>query len=306
MNVKTEAYVAPVSWQRPLLAMLLLGQAGVYMGGFASAAYWHASMVDDIGVVEGNAFEERREVHLGRNPRSRLLDVVARPGVVYTEVSQFLEIDTCFPLGRVDMFVPGVVELARMRFGADVNMRALPRLWTESRDDPFFRVLACEAAKLQLVTRFTEHVLAPGDGPEGALGVGPILVETPGGEERRLILPEGGRRPAALNLRGQGLTVTGHSDNHLSVRLDAPGAAWLVYADGYHASWRADVDGTPAAIWRADHAIKAVRVPPGRHTVTFRFGDPTRHRVVWAVGLGGALLILAVIVAIAGRVPRPV
>ena len=50
---------------------------------------------------------------------------------------------------------------------------------------------------------------------------------------------------------------------------DRPG--WLLLLDSWYPGWRADVNGTPAAVRRADYAFRAVPIPAGRSVVTFTY-----------------------------------
>ncbi|MFQ5611183.1 MAG: YfhO family protein [Anaerolineae bacterium] len=77
----------------------------------------------------------------------------------------------------------------------------------------------------------------------------------------------------------------------VSVRADAPG--YLVLSDAYYPGWQATIDGSPTAIYRANYAFRAVRVPAGDHVVRFEF----RPRL-WQAGLvvsGLTILGLAVL-----------
>lgn len=62
-----------------------------------------------------------------------------------------------------------------------------------------------------------------------------------------------------------------YANTRISVDAEAPDGGWLVLTDIWHPWWEASVDGAPARIEQADVAFRAVRLPPGRHTVEFRF-----------------------------------
>lgn len=55
----------------------------------------------------------------------------------------------------------------------------------------------------------------------------------------------------------------------LSVDLEAPG--FLVLSDTYYAGWSAKVDGEKTPIYRANSLLRAIYVPAGMHTITFKF-----------------------------------
>lgn len=57
----------------------------------------------------------------------------------------------------------------------------------------------------------------------------------------------------------------------LLVEVEAPDGGFLVLHDAWHPWWRAERNGEPVSILRADLLFRAVAVPPGRHEVRFRF-----------------------------------
>ena len=73
---------------------------------------------------------------------------------------------------------------------------------------------------------------------------------------------------------------------------DAPG--YLVLTDTWFPGWYATVDGVAQAIRRANHALRAVWVPAGRHTVEFRYAP---HSVRTGLGISLAALVLTLVVA---------
>jgi hypothetical protein len=86
-------------------------------------------------------------------------------------------------------------------------------------------------------------------------------------------------------------TVTSFQPGRLDLDVQASGPAMMVVSELYYPGWRATVDGKETPIYRADHALRAVMVPAGRHTVEMVF-DPLSFRV-------GAIISLATILAAA-------
>ncbi len=59
--------------------------------------------------------------------------------------------------------------------------------------------------------------------------------------------------------------------DRIRLEVEAEEAGVLVLSETHHPGWRAEVDGREARVFRADLAFRAVAVPAGRHSVTFRF-----------------------------------
>jgi len=84
-------------------------------------------------------------------------------------------------------------------------------------------------------------------------------------------------------------TVTTYEPDglRLQTRTIAPGL--LVLSEVAYPAWRAYVDGEPVEILTANHILRAIPIPPGEHTVEFRFESR-------ALRLGVAISLLAVLV----------
>jgi uncharacterized membrane protein YfhO len=48
--------------------------------------------------------------------------------------------------------------------------------------------------------------------------------------------------------------------------------------DKYYKGWRAFVDGKEFTIYPVNHVLRGIYLPPGNHSVEFRF-DPTPYRI---------------------------
>jgi len=77
--------------------------------------------------------------------------------------------------------------------------------------------------------------------------------------------------------------------------LESPADGYLFLSDPFYPGWKAEVDGRPATILRADYAFRAVPVSAGQHRVTMQF-----RPVSWRAGLIVSGLTALVLLALAG------
>ena len=84
-----------------------------------------------------------------------------------------------------------------------------------------------------------------------------------------------------------------------TLRVNADRPALLVVLDNWYPAWQAAIDGEPVEILRANYAFRAVPVPAGEHTVTFRY-VPTDLRT--GAIISAVVLLLLLGVAITGIV----
>ncbi len=120
------------------------------------------------------------------------------------------------------------------------------------------------------------------------------LLYADGWNSRETVILE--RQPEAAGASGAAVEpfarVTEDRANRVALEAGAgAGGGYLVLLDSYAADWRASVDGRPAEIVRADGLFRAVRLAPGRHTVTFAYRPVAFY---WGAAISGALLCLVV------------
>jgi Bacterial membrane protein YfhO len=71
--------------------------------------------------------------------------------------------------------------------------------------------------------------------------------------------------------------IEGNGDDTLLVRVQSSGPALLTIGRTYHPSWQAEIDGAPAPVIQANHALMAVPLTKsGEHRVLLRY----RPRIV--------------------------
>ncbi len=77
--------------------------------------------------------------------------------------------------------------------------------------------------------------------------------------------------PVAAALPASTAEITEYAPARVVVTTDVAAPGWLVLTDTNYPGWVADVDGTPAPIFRADSLFRSVFLSRGRHLVTFRY-----------------------------------
>ena len=84
----------------------------------------------------------------------------------------------------------------------------------------------------------------------------------------------------------------------MRITLDGAAAkpAYLLIGENWYPDWHATVDGKPAPVLRADHALLSVVLPPGAREVTLRFASAAYAR--------GKLVTLAAVLVTLACWPR--
>ncbi|MGH4024074.1 MAG: hypothetical protein ACRDRV_05760, partial [Pseudonocardiaceae bacterium] len=110
----------------------------------------------------------------------------------------------------------------------------------------------------------------------GDLAPGQVLLDAPG--------PGAGGGPARLEVRTDG-------PDEIVVDVDAAGAGYLVVADALQTGWAVTVDGAPASLVPADHAVVTVAVPAGAHRVRLHYAAPHRGAGLAVTGVAAIALL---------------
>jgi hypothetical protein len=115
----------------------------------------------------------------------------------------------------------------------------------------------------------------------------------PDTDPRRTVLlehPPAAPAPAGAAKAGDGTArIMRYANTEIDVEVDAPGGGFLVVNDAWHPWWRAEVDGQPTDILKANVLFRAVQIAPGLHQVHFEFEplqgawDELRQKVAGAV-----------------------
>ena len=81
-------------------------------------------------------------------------------------------------------------------------------------------------------------------------------------------------------------TVTEYEADRMSLRTATDARGLLVLSEAYYPAWKAYVDSEPVPLYVADHALRAVSVPAGEHSVELRYES-------WTLQAGLAVSLLA-------------
>jgi hypothetical protein len=116
--------------------------------------------------------------------------------------------------------------------------------------------------------------------------------------DRRLALAPGSELPtgepaeeaAALFRR-----VNGPPERLRYERIEGEGAGYLLIDDGWSPGWRAEVDGHPVPLYRANVHFKTVWVPSSGQTVTLIY-EPSSVRLGALISVGAILLAVGLLV----------
>jgi hypothetical protein len=104
----------------------------------------------------------------------------------------------------------------------------------------------------------------------------------------------GGQLPDAVPVRP---TLAEWVPGRMRVTLEgaAPKPAYLLIAENWYPDWHATVDGKPTQVYRADHTLLSVVLPPGAREVTLHFASAAyaRGKLVTLAAFLATLALLA-------------
>lgn len=94
-----------------------------------------------------------------------------------------------------------------------------------------------------------------------------------------------------VDIRGLGLNWV-----DLSVKVEEPSI--VVLNDAFYPGWTAEVDGSETTIFRANSLFRAVEVPRGNHTISFRYRPLSLY---WGVAISLLSAAVLVVLSLGGR-----
>jgi hypothetical protein len=95
--------------------------------------------------------------------------------------------------------------------------------------------------------------------------------------------------------------VVAQEPDRLELQVTAEAPALLVLSEVWDPGWRATVSGVPTPVLLANHALRALPIPPGQHAVVLTYAPPLLHL---GLAISGATLVGLVAAALwMGRRP---
>ena len=98
---------------------------------------------------------------------------------------------------------------------------------------------------------------------------------------------------------GDTIYETSYRPNRLTYKARTARGGVAVFSEIYFPwGWEATVDGKPAQIGRVNYVLRALRLEPGQHDITFTF-DPKSLRVTNNISVASVILIYIIALAAA-------
>jgi len=222
---------------------------------FKDMLYPNTGAAEKLSYVDGyETMEQRRPRELLNNVRGPSSKILALMNMKYL-------------LSRWAINEPGLELVKDGYVKIYVNTRLVPRF--------FFAARAVEAGREAVI----KDISSDGFDPKEIVYVENFM----GG-----VLPGQATDPSPME---QTITVNSYGPNRIILSATAGRPAWLVSSETYYPGWKAEIDGVPAAIFRADYNFRAIYLPAGAHSVRFYYSS-TLFNIGCLVSLSSLILVL--------------
>ena len=155
------------------------------------------------------------------------------------------------------------------------NLKKMPRAWLVKK------IVVQTSAEVQRIIRsgtFSDG--SPFDPAET------VLMETEDFGGREISLPSMGE------LSNPVANITNYSAHHIKLETDNPADSFLVLSEIYYRGWDARVDGKKAPVYRVNHALRGISLPPGKHQIEFVYRAPSFWNGAIYASLGFLFLLI--------------
>ena len=105
-------------------------------------------------------------------------------------------------------------------------------------------------------------------------------------------------------VEGASLHLTAYEANALTFESDNSKAGVAVFSDIYYPGWTCLIDDQPATIHRADYVLRAVAIPAGKHTISFKFDPQSVHTTETIAYVALGLLAIVALLAMVNEIRK--
>lgn len=111
--------------------------------------------------------------------------------------------------------------------------------------------------------------------------------------------PETQTQTALTDKASQQVKLLSYEANALTFEAETAKERLAVFSDIYYPGWQCTIDGKPADIIRANYVLRAVVIPSGKHTISFRF-DPQSLHTTEAIANASLIVLVVLFLALIG------
>ena len=108
----------------------------------------------------------------------------------------------------------------------------------------------------------------------------------PAGQVLLIEAEPGKTDPGSASPGAEQARIVEYQNEKVTVEAEAKEAGWLLLLDSYYPGWRAEVDGWPVEIYRADGFFRAVKIPGGKYRVAFSYFPAVFRNSAVVSGIG--------------------
>ncbi len=110
------------------------------------------------------------------------------------------------------------------------------------------------------------------------------------------------------------ISLEDYKPNHLVYKASLAGNSLAVFSEVYYPEgWKVTIDGSPAEMIRVNYILRALEIPPGDHTIEFRFEPQSYKLGNSTMGIASILIILSFLGSVGlylkkwkeGKLPSP-
>ncbi|MDQ3248928.1 MAG: YfhO family protein, partial [Chloroflexota bacterium] len=196
---------------------------------------------------------------------------------------------------------PVTITVQRLDTPFDLHVQAATLI--DARTTMFTPLLPSDRGRFQLVhsgdvkvyenlagraRTYLAHTVMAAANPEHALDLVRSALLTTTGSAVIEGLASFTAQPAATDT----VEIVAYAPQRVEIQAHTTERALLVLSDTFYPGWTATVDGEPAPIYTTNYLFRGVPLPPGNHTVLFRYQPLSWQRGLWVSGLGGLLCLL--------------